>query len=164
MGEELKMTILQELDQDLRKLESKTPAENPYFLKLMRLLPPRPIVTAKEHAVFLEALKKISLLLNQLETTPSLEDAREGCAQYSRVIEDLIAHYERDHFPSASTPLDTLKFMMEQHGLTQVDIADDFGGQPNVSAVLSGKRQLNLAQIRRLAARFHVSPLTFIAP
>lgn len=157
------MTLLQELDQELKKLESKTPAENIYFLNLMRLLPPRPIVTAKEHAVFLEALKKISLLLNQLENNPTLEEQREGCAQYARVIEDLIAHYERDQFPSESTPLDTLKFMIKQHGLTQTDLAEDFGGQPNVSSVLSGKRELNLTQIRRLAARFHVSPLTFIA-
>jgi antitoxin component HigA of HigAB toxin-antitoxin module len=156
------MTLLQELDQEFKKLESKTPAENIYFLNLMRLLPPRPIVTAKEHEVFLEALKKISLLLNQIEHNPSLEEQRDGCAQYACVIEDLIAHYERDKFPSESTPLDTLKFLIEQHGLTQADLAEDFGGQPNVSSVLSGKRELNLTQIRRLATRFHVSPLTFL--
>jgi HTH-type transcriptional regulator/antitoxin HigA len=156
------MTLLQELDREFKKLESKTPAENPYFLKLMRLLPPRPIQSPKEHAVFLYALKKISILMNRLEADPASKEQRKGFAQYAQVIEDLIAHYERDRFPSESSPKDTLEFLMEQHGLTQADLANDFGGQPNVSAVLSGKRQLNLNQIRRLAARFHVNPLTFI--
>jgi HTH-type transcriptional regulator/antitoxin HigA len=156
------MTLLQELDREMKKLESRAPAENPYFLKLMRLLPPRPIQTSKEHGVFLEALKKISILLNRLDNEPTPKDLRKGLAEYAQVIEELIAHYEGSRFPSASTPQDILEFLMDQHGLTQADLSADFGGQPNVSAVLSGKRRLNLNQIRRLAARFHVSPLTFI--
>src|ERR1019366_9820466 len=86
-----------------------------------------------------------------------------GYAQYARVIEEFIVHYERDRFPDAkSAPQDMLAFLMEQHGLSQGDIAEDLGGQPNVSNVLSGKRELNLRQIRRLATRFHISPAVFL--
>jgi len=162
------MSPLQTLNRELKKLEPKARRENPFFLKLMRWVPPRPIDTPKEHTLFLEILKKISIFLNEADADPSQHHAKakeqiDGYAQYARVIEEFIVHYERDRFPApTSTPQEMLGFLMEQHGLSQMDIAEDLGGQPNVSAILSGRRQLNLRQIRRLAARFHVSPLTFI--
>ena len=164
------MSPLQTLDRELKKLEPKPRVENPFFLKLIRWVSPHPIENAKEHALFLGILKKISIFLNESDSDLSLrhsiqaKEQIEGYAQYARVIEEFIVHYERDRFPvPKSTPQEMLAFLMEQHGLTQADIADDLGGQPNVSNVLSGKRQLNLRQIRLLAARFHVSPRTFIA-
>ena len=54
-----------------------------------------------------------------------------------------------------------MRFLMEQHGLKQKDLADVFGAQSIVSEVLSGKRELNKQQIRRLSERFHVSPEVF---
>lgn len=164
------MSPLQTLDHELKKLGPKAHGENPFFLKLVKWIPPRPIDGAKEHALFLEILKKISIFLNQVDADASLRhNAKakkqiEGYAQYARAIEEFIVHYEREHFPAIkSSPQEILAFLMEQHGLTQVDIAEDLGGQPNVSAVLSGKRELNLRQIRRLAVRFHVSPATFLS-
>jgi HTH-type transcriptional regulator/antitoxin HigA len=44
---------------------------------------------------------------------------------------------------------------MEQHGLRQRDLPE-VGAQSVVSAVLSGKRSLNLRQARALALRFQV--------
>ena len=43
--------------------------------------------------------------------------------------------------------------MMREHGLTQSDLPG-VGTQSVVSEILSGKRQLNLRQIRWLAERF----------
>jgi HTH-type transcriptional regulator / antitoxin HigA len=60
-----------------------------------------------------------------------------------------------------ATPLEVLRSLMEEHGLTQTDIAEDIGGQSVVSAILRGKRQLNTRHIAALAARFHVSPAVF---
>ena len=163
------MSPLQTLDRELKRLEPRARGENRFFLKLMAWIPPRPIKTAKEHALFLEILKKISIFLNEADADPTIRHhakAKEqinGYAQYARVIEEFIVHYERDRFPDAkSAPQDMLAFLMEQHGLSQVDIAEDLGGQPNVSNVLSGKRELNLRQIRRLATRFHISPAVFL--
>ena len=43
---------------------------------------------------------------------------------------------------------------MGEGGLKQVDLADCFGSQSVVSAVMSGKRQINSEHARRLARRF----------
>ena len=168
MVEETMMSPLQTLDQELKNLGPKSRTENPVFLKLIQWIPPRPIEHEKEHALFLDVLKKISLFLNEADSDPFIKrnakarEQIEGHAQYGRMIEELIVHYERDGFPAdRSTPQDMLAFLMEQHGLSEMDIAEDLGGQPNVSNVLSGKRELNLRQIRRLAVRFHISPAVF---
>jgi HTH-type transcriptional regulator / antitoxin HigA len=59
-------------------------------------------------------------------------------------------------------PSVVLRFLMEQHDLRQVDLAEDFGSQSNVSDVLNGKREINARQARSLAKRFGVSPAVFI--
>ena len=51
---------------------------------------------------------------------------------------------------------------MEAHGLTQSELPE-IGSQGVVSEILSGERDLNVRQIRRLAKRFGVSPAVFIA-
>jgi len=60
-----------------------------------------------------------------------------------------------------STPLNVIRFLMEQHGLRQKDLAEAFGTPSIVSEVLSGKRDLSKDHIRRLSERFHVSPELF---
>jgi HTH-type transcriptional regulator/antitoxin HigA len=50
---------------------------------------------------------------------------------------------------------------MEQHNLLQKDLADIFDAPSIVSEVMNGRRELNKDHIRRLAARFHVSPELF---
>ena len=54
-----------------------------------------------------------------------------------------------------------LAYLMEEHGLRQSDLPE-VGSQGVVSEVLSGKRELNVRQIRELAARFGVSPAVFV--
>lgn len=58
-------------------------------------------------------------------------------------------------WPKTATPAALLAFLMDQHGLRQCDLAE-IGAQSVVSAVLSGKRALNLRQAKALATRFHV--------
>jgi len=50
---------------------------------------------------------------------------------------------------------------MEVHQLRQKDLIDVFGTESIVSDVLHGKRDLTKEHIRRLSARFHVSPAVF---
>lgn len=70
--------------------------------------------------------------------------------------------YEEKHYllPKASG-VDVLHFLMEEHGLRQSDLPE-IGSQGVVSEILSGKRELNVRQIRELAKRFGVSPAAFI--
>lgn len=78
------------------------------------------------------------------------------------VVSGLIADYDDQHYvlPEAS-PRDMLRFFMDQHGLTQVDLPE-VGSQGVVSEILSGRRMLNTRQIAALMARFHVSADVFI--
>ena len=82
-----------------------------------------------------------------------------------RLIETLsvlIEAYDREHhgLPEASG-IEVLRFLMEQHGLTQKDLPE-VGSQGVVSEVLAGRRRLNVRQIQALAARFGVDPGVFI--
>jgi HTH-type transcriptional regulator / antitoxin HigA len=54
-----------------------------------------------------------------------------------------------------------LRFLIEQHGLRQRDLARELGGESVVSEMLSGKRKLNAVHIEQLSKRFHVSPAVF---
>jgi HTH-type transcriptional regulator / antitoxin HigA len=63
----------------------------------------------------------------------------------------LVEKYEQEHYPiEAPTPIDAIKFRMEQMNLKQSDIAPLFGGKTRVSEVLNGKRPLSLTMITYL--------------
>lgn len=69
--------------------------------------------------------------------------------------------YEEKHVPMPEVNgADTLRFLMNEHGLRQTDL-QEVGSQGVVSEILNGKRALNTRQIRLLAKRFHVSPAVF---
>lgn len=82
-----------------------------------------------------------------------------------RLIETLSAlveAYDRDHHPMSDVSgVDMVRFLMKQHTLTQRDLPE-IGSQGVVSEILSGRRQLNLRQIRALAKRFGVSAASFL--
>ena len=71
------------------------------------------------------------------------------------------AYEEQHHSLPKSSGIDVLHFLMEEHGLRQSDLPE-VGSQGVVSEILSGKRELNVRQIRELAQRFSVSPAVFI--
>lgn len=58
-------------------------------------------------------------------------------------------------------PIGVLKYLLEEHGLTQNDLTE-IGSQGVVSEILNGKRKLNLRQVAALSKRFSVSPAVFI--
>lgn len=71
------------------------------------------------------------------------------------------AYEEKRHAIPASNGAEMLRFFIEEHNLTQSDLPE-IGSQGVVSEILSGKRELNLRQVRALASRFNVSPAVFI--
>ncbi len=78
------------------------------------------------------------------------------------VVGNLIESYENDQeYIKNAEPISVLKELMDQHGLTQKDLVE-VGSQGVVSEILSGKRELNVRQIRSLATRFSVSAAVFI--
>lgn len=74
----------------------------------------------------------------------------------------LIERYEDERFPIPEAgPVQVLRFLIDQHGLSQRDLIPEIGAESTVSQVLSGKRKLNRDHIERLSKRFHVSPAVF---
>ena len=77
-------------------------------------------------------------------------------------IGSLIETYEAQYINEIEgNPIDTLNALMAEHNLKQSDL-NEIGSQGVVSEILSGKRQLNIRQIKILSKRFKVSPAVFI--
>ncbi|SEM85752.1 HTH-type transcriptional regulator / antitoxin HigA [Pseudomonas sp. ok272] len=107
-----------------------------------------------DYDVLVKALDELLDLIGEDESHPlmSLVD----------ILSDWIEAYDQHHRPMPqASGVDVLRYLMNEHGLTQSDLPG-VGAQSVVSEVLSGKRQLNLRQIRWLAERFGVSVETFI--
>lgn len=63
----------------------------------------------------------------------------------------LVDAYEEENHPvPPPSPVEAIKFVMEQKGLTQADIVPYFGSRSRVSEVLNGKRPLTLSMIRSI--------------
>ena len=77
-------------------------------------------------------------------------------------IGSLVEAYESQKYPDIEgDPINALKTLMEEHGLKQSDLPE-IGSQGVVSEIISGKRQLNVRQLKLLGARFKVSPVVFV--
>lgn len=67
------------------------------------------------------------------------------------ILATLVEAYEAKHYPMpAPDPIEAIKFRMEQQGLTVADMRPYIGPPNRVYEVLSRKRGLSLAMIRRL--------------
>ncbi len=112
------------------------------------------IRTETEHAA---AVERLNALLDEVG-----RDEQHPLYGLLETLGALIDVYERQHHPMPSASgADMLRFFMEEHDLAQSDLPE-IGSQGVVSEILSGKRELNVRQIRALAGRFHVSPAVFI--
>ena len=67
------------------------------------------------------------------------------------LLSTLVELYEEKAFPiGLPTPVEAIKFRMEQQGLKPKDLISSIGSASKVSEVLSGKRSLSLSMIRKL--------------
>lgn len=89
-------------------------------------------------------------------------DEKNSLASLAGYLGALVSEYEEAHFPikEMSVP-DVLRELMAEHGLTQSQLPE-IGAQSVVSAILAGKRQLNVRQIARLSRRFKLSAEAFM--
>lgn len=95
-----------------------------------------------------DACARIYNLINS--TDKAIEpDSPEG--EEIELLSLLVEKYEQEHYPiEAPSPVEAIKFRMEQMNLKQSDIAPLFGGKTRVSEVLNGKRPLTLKMITLL--------------
>lgn len=143
------------LAKKLKPLES--PVDNELLRWLYLHLPPRPIKSRKMHHGYGEAVR---ILMRESGGLDAYD--RTAVGQYLSAVIPFIEAYEKRAFPiGPTTPEEVLRFLMEQHGLSQCDLAKELGGQPVVSQILRGKRRLTREHIERLSKRFGVTPATF---
>ncbi|NOQ13997.1 MAG: helix-turn-helix domain-containing protein, partial [Methyloprofundus sp.] len=77
-------------------------------------------------------------------------------------IANLVENYEDKNYSiNPGSPIESLKYLMQEHGIKQSDLKE-IGSQGVVSEILSGKRALNIEQVKKISKRFGVSPAVFI--
>jgi HTH-type transcriptional regulator/antitoxin HigA len=107
-----------------------------------------------EYNQLVELLDEITDIVRDNESHP--------LANLMDVLGVLIETYENEHVPEpVSDPISVLKYFMEEHDLKQKDLWE-LGSQGVVSEILSGKRELNIRQVKALSERFKVPTSVFI--
>lgn len=104
--------------------------------------------------------KLVKLLDSLIDEVGNNESHR--LSRLMETIGSLIESYESQNYPDIEgDPINALKTLMEEHGLKQSDLPE-IGSQGVVSEIISGKRQLNVRQLKLLGERFKVSPIVFV--
>jgi len=100
----------------------------------------RPVRTEEDYSAALERIEE-------------LWGAEPGTAEGDEldILLLLVEDYEDKHHPvPPPSPIEAIKFVMDQKGLKQADLVPFMGSHSKVSEVLSGKRSLTLSMIRAL--------------
>jgi HTH-type transcriptional regulator/antitoxin HigA len=114
----------------------------------------KPIKTARDHEA---ALREIETLMM----------AKPGTAAGDRldVLVTLIEAYEHKHFPmDAPDPIAAIRLAMERNDLKPRDLVPMIGGLNRVHEILTGRRGLTLAMIRRLHDGLGIPAESLIRP
>ena len=81
------------------------------------------------------------------------------------VLATLVEAYEERQFPfDPPDPIEAIKFRMEQQGLTRKDLEALIGTRSRIAEVLSRKRALSVAMIRRLHEKLGIPAEVLIQP
>lgn len=103
----------------------------------------KPIRTEKDYRASLKRIDELIAL-----------DPKEGTSAYDEldIISTLVESYESEHHViDAPDPVDAIKYIMSEKGLSQKDIVKYFGGNKSlVSAVLHKRRELSKRVIKAL--------------
>lgn len=117
--------------------------------------PVRPI---RDRVGYENALTVADRLAGRENLTSDQED-------YFDLLTDQIEKYEDEHYPidtSNITPLEMLKFLLEENGMNGSDLGRLLGQRQLGNAILRGERQLSKTHIKRLAEHFKVDAGLFL--
>ncbi|WP_442780002.1 helix-turn-helix domain-containing protein [Enterobacter cancerogenus] len=107
-----------------------------------------------------DALELVEYLLMNEPGSPLLDIVCARIRRYEANQPEIVAL--RQEMESVPVGIAVLRTLMDQYKLTLSDFQDEIGSKSMVSRVLNGQRQLTLTHIKKLAARFGVSPALFI--
>ena len=118
---------------------------------------PRRIQMPEEH-------ERLSAMLQELDGEQEKRELNAEELEIQELLALLVTEYEdRVVADPDDSPLETLKSLMEDHGLRAVDLVEVFGSPAVASQVLNGHREISKSHARRLADRFKLSIDAFVA-
>lgn len=108
----------------------------------------KPIKTEDQYH---KALARVyELMQGEIKENSELSDELE-------VLSILVKEYELTHYPiPAPKPLEAIKFRLDQMGISEKELGAILGYRSRKSEILSGKRKLSLAMIRKLNEVLHI--------
>jgi len=132
-------------------------------------------------SIKLDEVSRVWPLLDNILTPPHNEEQYEQLVVFLDEVTDIVGEDESHPLSSLMETLGTLieayeiqnileiegaanhvlQLLMEEHNLKQSDLPE-VGSQGVVSEILSGKRELNIRQMKALSERFGVSPAVFM--
>jgi HTH-type transcriptional regulator/antitoxin HigA len=111
-----------------------------------------PIKTEKDYDL---ALERVHALLDAKPNTIEGDELD--------ILVTLIEKYEQIHYPIPEPdPIEAIKFMMEQKGLTDADLGVILNSRSRVTEIFKRKRTLSIKQIRLLTENLHIPASTLI--
>jgi HTH-type transcriptional regulator/antitoxin HigA len=102
-----------------------------------------------------------------LEAVENLWQAEPGTPEHDRleVLAMLIDEYESRRWPiEAGDPVDLIRYVMEQRGLTRKDLEAALGSRARVSEILNRRRPLTMRMAWRLHQVFGIPADALIKP
>lgn len=108
----------------------------------------KPIKTEEQYN---QALARVyELMQTNIEENSAASDELE-------ILSILVKEYETEHYPIPSpNPIAAIKFRLEQMDLSEKELGEILGYRSRKSEILSGKRKLSLAMIRKLNKVLHI--------
>ncbi len=106
---------------------------------------------------YIQARATIEVLLDEIG-----DNENHPLADVLDYLADQVAAYEDVQHPiQEAEPKEVLRFLMDQHGLKQEDLAD-CAPQSRISDILNGRRAISKEIAKKLAKRFDVSAAVFL--
>ena len=138
---------------EIRSTGRKRASAKADYVRLLTKFAPVAIETEAEN-------ERALTTADELMRSPERSEAESSLLKLLAV---LIGNFEAQHHSMGeSSPLDTLKELMNAREMTPKDLWPIFGSKGIASEVLSGKRGISKEAAKRLGAEFHVSPGLFI--
>jgi HTH-type transcriptional regulator/antitoxin HigA len=100
-----------------------------------------------------------------LERIEAIWNAPEGSPEFYELdaLATLVERYEERRWPiAAATPVEALRYAMEQRGYTQKDLAGLVRSRSRASEIMNGHRALTLNQIRLISKTWRVPAAVLI--
>ena len=108
----------------------------------------RPIKNNKHYK---DALARVYALMQKDIKTDSKE------SDELEILSILVKEYENEHYPIPKpNPLDAIRFRLDQMNMSEAELSEILDYRSRKSEILSGKRKLSLAMIRKLNETLHI--------